>query len=375
MNRGGRVAILNAVIILDEGDWMAFNGADRYLVNLCRLLQEIGYEPQVWQAGSKLHHYAGIEIRGLPYGEIEYGSLPELNVQFYERTADCERLIYFAPMLAFPRLRSRGIVISHGVFWDYPSQPWATLSGPFHDEWLRRFHYAVTAADLFVSVDTNTLNWIRATWPGHEGRQVYLPNFVDTKVFHPSGGDGDKQIVLYPRRLDPGRGFEDAKAAAERLLGRFPKVEFHFVGRGLNEAMEEESGRWAQSTPGCRYYWVSMEEMPAIYRQAAVVIIPSKSCEGTSLACLEAMASGKAVISGRVGGLTDLIIDGYNGRLIDVTPDALAATIEELLHDPDKRGRLGQKARETAEAFSLARWKERWRQALAALWGDPHVGR
>ena len=374
MTRASRVAILNAIVVSDEGDWMAFNGADRYLVNLCRLLKEIGYEPEVWQAGGKTHCFGDIEIRGLPWGEVEYGSLPELNLQFYERTVGCDRIIYFAPMLAFPRLRPRGVVISHGVFWDYPSQPWATLSGPFKREWLRRLHYAVSAADLFVSVDTNMLNWIRATWPGHEGRQVYIPNFVETDVFRPSGDETERSIVLYPRRLDPGRGFNEAMTAAERLTRKYPRIEFHFVGRGLTEAVEDETRRWAEGNPGCRYYWVPMHEMPEVYHRASIVVIPTKSCEGTSLSCLEAMATGKAIIAGRVGGLTDLIIDGYNGCLIDVTPETLADTIEELLANPEKRRRLGQKARETAESFSLVKWKERWCKALAALWGDPLVG-
>ncbi len=147
------------------------------------------------------------------------------------------------------------------------------------------------------------------------------------------------------------------------------------MGRGLNEAAEEEARQWAQSVQGCRYYWLPMQEMPEVYRQAAIVVVPTTSSEGTSLSCLEAMASGKAVICGRVGGLTDLIIDGYNGRLIDVNPETLAGAIEELLKNPEERRRLGRKARETAEAFSLAKWEERWCKALTALWGEPHVGR
>ena len=56
--------------------------------------------------------------------------------------------------------------------------------------------------------------------------------------------------------------------------------------------------------------------MPQVYRYADIVLIPTKAAEGTSLSCLEAMASGRAVIAGCVGGLSDLIVDGYNGLLL-----------------------------------------------------------
>lgn len=365
-----RVAILDCIFIIDENERMAFNGADRYLVNLYRILTELGYEPHVWQASGRTHIFDGIRIDGLPWGEVEYGAQPELNLQFFERTAGYDKIIYLAPMLTFPRVRPRSVAISHGVFWDYPSQPWATLSGPYKQEWLRRLHYAVTAPDLFVSVDTNMLNWIRATWPGYESRQAYIPNFVDTGLYHPDDDAGDKMVVLYPRRLDWGRGIDDAKAAARMLTRRYGSVEFHFVGRGVDDEAEAGMRQWAGENPGCRYYWVPMQEMPGIYRQADIVIVPTRSCEGTSLSCLEAMACGKAVVCGRVGGLTDLIIDRYNGRLIDVTPETLARAVEDLILDPDGRRRLGEKARQTAEAFSLARWKKRWDAALKAVWGD-----
>ncbi len=68
-----------------------------------------------------------------------------------------------------------------------PGSPMVTSVRTAKDEWLRRLRYAVTASDLVVSVDTNTLNWLRATWPGYEHKQVYIPNFVDGNEFFPPG--------------------------------------------------------------------------------------------------------------------------------------------------------------------------------------------
>ena len=364
-----RVALLTS-IFLPENNRMTFSGADRYFVNLYKLLEELGYEPCVWQVGTKKLEFEGMRIEGIPCENQELGGLPELNLQFFERTCDYDQTIYFAPFLAFPRVKPRSVVISHGIAWDYPSHPWSTITGPLYQEWLRRFYYAFTAPDLFVSVDTNTLNWIRATWPGYESKQVYIPNFVDPSLFFPRDeASREKVIILYPRRLTWIRGLDDVKAAARKLTERYDFVEFHFVGRAGNDAAEAEMRKWTEENPHCRYYWVPMAEMPEIYRQADIVLIPTRAGEGTSLSCIEAMASGKAVVSSWVGGLSNLIIDQYNGLLIDINPENLEKAIDDLIRNPEKRRRLGEKALETATVFSIELWKKRWTKALGVIWG------
>ena len=370
-----RVALLNTVFALDDTGCVTCGGGERYLIELCGLLRELDYDPQVWQPGTKTHEIEGIRVAGLPWGGMEYGTLPELNKQFRERTAGYDKFIYFVPVLAFPHVRPCSVVISHSVFWDSPLQPWTAHGGPVREEWLRRLHQAVTAPDLFVSVDTNALNWIRALWPGYEDRQVYIPSFVETGLFHPAEQSPDRQktVILFPRRLEWNRGLDAAKAAALVLTQRFATVEFHFVGQGAGAVTEDEMRHWAEAHPRCRYYWAPMREMPEVYRRADMVILPTQCSEGTSLSCLEAMASGKAVVCTRVGGLTDLVIDGYNGRLIEATPEALIAAIDDLFRHPDQRARLGAKAAETAQCFSLKKWRRRWAHALSTIWGDLHA--
>jgi glycosyltransferase involved in cell wall biosynthesis len=300
---------------------------------------------------------------------MELGGMPELNLKFYDAAVDYDQAIYFAPFLAFPRVKPRSVVVSHGIAWDYPGHPWNSISGPLHQDWLRRIFYAVSAPDLLVSVDTNTLNWIRSIWPGYEHKQAYIPNFVDTDLFMPQPNSGEKIVVLYPRRLTWIRGVDDVKAVAERVTERYNFVEFHFVGRAGQDAEEEQMRIWAEQHPRCKYYWVPMEEMPEVYRQADIVLIPTRAAEGTSLSCLEAMACGKTVINGLVGGLSDLIINDYNGLLVNVAPETLEAALDDLIKNPGKRQRLGAKARETVAAFSLHQWKKRWAKALEETWG------
>ena len=107
--------------------------------------------------------------------------------------------------------------------------------------------------------------------------------------------------------------------------------------------------------------------MPLLYRQADICCIPTIGSEGTSLSCLEALASGCAVVATTVGGLPELIQSGVNGLLVDPQPEKLAAAINRLIEEPALRSRLQEGATRTAASFSLEIWRERWTELLYQL--------
>ena len=50
MGSDRRVAVLDCLFMLDHGRRLTYDGGNRYLVNLHKILVEMGYEPHVWQA-------------------------------------------------------------------------------------------------------------------------------------------------------------------------------------------------------------------------------------------------------------------------------------------------------------------------------------
>ena len=81
---------------------------------------------------------------------------------------------------------------------------------------------------------------------------------------------------------------------------------------------------------------VKPEEMLHYYNMSDVVCIPSVTVAGvqeaTSVACLEAMASRVPVIASNIGGLSELITDGFNGYLVKENDvHALAVKIKQVL--------------------------------------------
>jgi glycosyltransferase involved in cell wall biosynthesis len=101
--------------------------------------------------------------------------------------------------------------------------------------------------------------------------------------------------------------------------------------------------------------WLSTQEMPAAFAASDIAILPSL-VEATSLAGLEAMSSGCALIGTRVGGIPEMIESGRTGVLVEpANPDALLGAWADLLRDANKIRMFGAAATKIAtERFSWA---------------------
>ena len=96
-----------------------------------------------------------------------------------------------------------------------------------------------------------------------------------------------------------------------------------------------------------------------------ISVVCTVGSEGTSLSLLEAMAAGCCVICTNVGGMTNIILDDFNGKMISPDADELFNTLCELHDDENLRKKLGQNANITVtESFSIDKWKKSWKQIL-----------
>ncbi len=85
-----------------------------------------------------------------------------------------------------------------------------------------------------------------------------------------------------------------------------------------------------------------------------VLVHPSLR-DGMPNAVLEAMACGKTVVATPVGGVTDMLHDGKNGRMVSINDvNSLSWIVQEVLSDKALQSRLGAAARQTiVDKFTL----------------------
>ncbi len=104
-------------------------------------------------------------------------------------------------------------------------------------------------------------------------------------------------------------------------------------------------------------------DLPALYHLADLFVLPaSHPSEAFGLVQVEAMAAGLAVVCTELGTGTSYVNrDGVTGRVVPPRdPAALAAAINELLADADRRAVLGAAARaRVAAEFDLGVMVER----------------
>jgi glycosyltransferase involved in cell wall biosynthesis len=156
----------------------------------------------------------------------------------------------------------------------------------------------------------------------------------------------DPPEILYAGRLSPEKGVRELVAAADgmRLV---------VVGDGPLRG----------EVPGALGF-LPHKELEHRFERAAVVACPSHR-EGFGVVCAEAMAYGRPVVAGDVGGLRDLVVHEETGLLVppgDV--GALRDALGRLLGDADLRRRYGEAGRaRIAELFTWERFADETQRA------------
>jgi glycosyltransferase involved in cell wall biosynthesis len=170
-------------------------------------------------------------------------------------------------------------------------------------------------------------------------------NGVDPSPLQPEDlTDGPPTILFYGSWLER-KGKSVLVQAASRLAARGFKLRWLLVGTG-----KPESAVLADWPEHLRYSvvvkpHVAASDDDAIYQQATVFVLPSYF-EGQPLTLLQAMESGRCVITTRCCGQKDIIRNGENGFLFEPGDDeALAALVATALDDANLRRSVGAKAK------------------------------
>jgi len=154
-------------------------------------------------------------------------------------------------------------------------------------------------------------------------------------------------------RLSPEKGVDLALQVHRIVARHLPTARLLVVGEGPEQVALKNHAERLGISPSVG--WLGYrEDVEEVYRQLAVLLIPSRS-EGLPNVALEAMGYGVPVVATSVGGIPEVVNDGESGLLAPSgDAEALAHRVLCILKDPSLRRRLGQRARqEMASRFSL----------------------
>lgn len=175
-----------------------------------------------------------------------------------------------------------------------------------------------------------------------------------------------RNVVVSVGRLEPQKNFALLLRAFARVTARHPEWELHIFGDGPLRA-ELEALRSQLGLAGCVRLPGRTTDVAGELARAGLFALPSRY-EGFPNALCEAMAAGLAAVATDCpSGPRDIVRDGVDGLLVPNEDEAaLAAALCRLMCDGSERARLGARAREVVERFSLGCVMEMWDEALAA---------
>ncbi len=168
-------------------------------------------------------------------------------------------------------------------------------------------------------------------------------------------------------RLSPVKDHATLLRAVQQLRGSGRAVELVVVGDGETRSALEAQARALKIADSVHF--LGMRQDVAQLLPAFDAFVLSSTSEGYSLALVEAAAAALPIVATRVGGNADIVVDGFNGRLVPAqSADALAAALADLADDAALRERMGAAGRQWALRHGTV---DAMGQSYLALYEDP----
>ena len=156
--------------------------------------------------------------------------------------------------------------------------------------------------------------------------------------------------ILYVGSLSRPKGVHILINAFKELESE--NIKLHIIGKGVDE---NGFKKIAESDQRIIFYgFVPDEKLMQLYQKANVVVVPSIWYDNSPLVIYESLMSGTPVIGSRIGGIPELIEDGYNGFLFEAgNVDELKDKLEYLIEKASELKALEEGAFESVKKYSM----------------------
>ncbi|MGN1322888.1 MAG: glycosyltransferase family 4 protein [Bacilli bacterium] len=337
-------------------------GIETYIKNLIDVFENQNKEVVIIQ-------YADNDFKKKYNNTVVYGIKNEkkknskvLLKKAYE-IGDCKKdvLLFASSHMNCKNKFLKSLAIQHGIYWDVE-----TVKGRKFNKTISTFLKSLqifleikrnSMVNKTVCVDYNYINWYRALTILKNEKINCIPNFTDIPYNYIEKNNEIPKII-FARRFEKIRGIDNISNVIDRLNEENIKFEITFAGSGSNEKVLKEKFKNVKNVDFITY---KPEESIDVHSKYDIAVVPSIGSEGTSLSLLEAMSASCSVLATNVGGMTNILIDQYNGILCETNEESLYLGLKKLILDKKLRIKLSKQGFDSVKnGFNIGIWKEKW---------------
>lgn len=352
-----------------ESDTFTVGGIQTYVSNLARLLSTKRFDVSIIQRNDEdiTYNNGSISIIGFVTNRMNpKGTINELyKKRLNQRVRSVKYISIIASDQYIPHIKiPNSIVIQHGISWDMIDESNISFLLSFLKKVIVSYQLIRSLSNMenVVCVDYNYVNWYRTLESHRKVKLNVIPNF--TAIPEPQVKSVVEPVkIIFARRLVKYRGTRLFGNVARTLAEEYGnKIDITIAGEGPDLQLMKDKMNGCDNVHFITY---SSDESMRIHSDKHIAVVPTTGSEGTSLSLLEAMSAQCAVICSNVGGMTNIVLDHYNGLMINPEEEELYEALKTLIDDATLRNRLAEKAYETVrDSFSLALWQERWLKVI-----------
>lgn len=356
---------------LNEKYEVTIGGVQTYITDLCQILLEMNINVRIVQFAKKNFVYDmsnGIKCCGFFIAEKKpqkrYQSLYDKAV--LTRTSKDTLTLFASDNIIPSKVKGNTLAIQHGIFWDIPH----AVERNFFKQILARVKHSINLkrsigkVDTLVCVDYNFVNWYRTQTDIVKNNIEIIPNY--TSICQVVDKPKETINIIFARRLFYYRGTRVFVSAIKKILCECKDVHVTIAGCGPDEQFMKESLSGFSNVTFTKY---DSRESLNIHASQHIAVVPSTGSEGTSLSLLEAMSSQCAVVCTDVGGMTNIVLDGFNGKMVAAGNDEkLYEAIKFLVENPNERQLLAENGYQTVkQTFSKECWVYKWKRIFEKI--------
>ncbi|WP_237113457.1 glycosyltransferase family 4 protein [Pseudoalteromonas translucida] len=361
------IYIIYRAMFDQSGTMHTIGGIENYILSLCDVFTRQGWPCHIVQPAKKAftlttpQYTVHSVTTGLYRGNLKKIALANWVSKNADKNNDI--IIFATDSYSVKMPDYKTLAIQHGISWDKPRAAKSAIS-QYCSSLLSQYKYLsyIKSDCSLVCVDHNFVNWYRTWFNIEQQHMKVIYNFYSEKIseseFAKKWSDDNATLnIIIARRFVDYRGIKLIAPIIKQLLPQY-NIQVSFAGDGpLKPYLTELFANEAK----VKLMQYGPNESFSVHKSQHIAIIPTLGSEGTSLSMIEAMAAGCMVISSNVGGLSNLIINGFNGRLVMPNTAEFTQALTTSLNDYQQSKMLAYNGLTSiAQVCSKENWAQDW---------------